>query len=333
MATYSTEERERLADEGLALPDGSFPIRNRADLRNAISAIGRADDYNKAKRHIIKRARTLDALGMLPEEWGVTSAIQHPGTGEEMVAIEIPADGTVVELVASVAPLAPPDDWFSDPGLSEPTPLTVTADGRVYGHLAEWGRCHTGIGGRCVMAPRSAAGYQFFHTGAILTASGETVRVGKITVGTGHAGLGISAASAAAHYDNTGAVAAFVRAGEDRFGPWLAGAVRSDATPEQVRDLRANAPSGDWRQLRPGGTLELVAALAVPVPGFPVAALAASGEEITALLLGWDSDESLALVASVYADGFSEGLERTLTVLAAKGNGIDALADLAAAAA
>jgi hypothetical protein len=66
---FSEESRERMAGAGTAMPDGSFPIGNRADLMNAIRAVGRAKDYNKAKMHIIDRARALNATDMLPEDW------------------------------------------------------------------------------------------------------------------------------------------------------------------------------------------------------------------------------------------------------------------------
>lgn len=68
--TFSAKERERLAQEGLALPDGSFPIVTRADLRNAIAAFGRAPKSKRLQvaRHIKRRARALGAMDMLPEE-------------------------------------------------------------------------------------------------------------------------------------------------------------------------------------------------------------------------------------------------------------------------
>lgn len=66
---YTTGARERMASAGTAMPDGSFPIANRADLMNAIRSVGRAKDYGKAKAHIISRARALDAMDMLPEDW------------------------------------------------------------------------------------------------------------------------------------------------------------------------------------------------------------------------------------------------------------------------
>jgi hypothetical protein len=182
-----------------------------------------------------------------------------------------------LELVAAaLAPVKPPLAWFDDPGLAEPTPLTVTADGRVYGHAALWSSCHTGFSGRCVNPPRSMTGYGHFHLGAIETDDGDLLPVGRITLASGHAStVGLSEAEARAHYDDSGTVAAFVRAGEDSYGIWVAGAIRSDLPAERLRDLRANPPSGDWR----GG--EMIAVHCVPTPGFQVprseVRLAASG--------------------------------------------------------
>jgi hypothetical protein len=69
MGELDTEERRKLADRGKALPDGSFPIRNRDDLRDAIQSYGRAKDKGAAKRWITKRARELNAAKELPEDW------------------------------------------------------------------------------------------------------------------------------------------------------------------------------------------------------------------------------------------------------------------------
>ena len=69
MAELDTEERRKLADQGKALPDGSFPIRNREDLQDAIQSYGRAKDKAKAKRWIKRRARELRAEKELPDDW------------------------------------------------------------------------------------------------------------------------------------------------------------------------------------------------------------------------------------------------------------------------
>lgn len=189
-------------------------------------------------------------------------------------------------LVASTYPISPPRAWFQNPNLSAATPLVITDDGRVYGTLASWSTCHVGAPqGRnvCTLAPHSTTGYARFHLGTLVTEEGDTLAVGKITMNTGHAGLRDAPEVAAAHYDNTGAAVADIRVGEDNFGIWVAGALRPDVTPEQVRALRASPLSGDWRPY--GSSLELVAALAVNVPGFPVEALAASAAgDVTAIV-------------------------------------------------
>lgn len=73
---YSADERQAMADAGTALPDGSFPISDVADLKNAIQAYGRASDKAKAKAHIVTRARALDAIDQLPDDWNIEKMIQ-----------------------------------------------------------------------------------------------------------------------------------------------------------------------------------------------------------------------------------------------------------------
>lgn len=79
---FSKDRRDDLASKGHALPDGSFPIVTKGDLSNAIQAFGRAKDKDRARRHIIKRARALGATDMLPDNWNVTkrNPIKEEGT-------------------------------------------------------------------------------------------------------------------------------------------------------------------------------------------------------------------------------------------------------------
>lgn len=193
-------------------------------------------------------------------------------------------------LVAAVAPLAPPREWFEMEEPDHVVPMTYTDDGQVFGHLAPWDVCHAGLSAgafsECVVAPKSVSDYSRFHLGTLQTAEGESLAVGKIVLATGHAAMSAGIQGATKHYDDTGSVGAFVRARNGRHGIWASGAVRSDLSPELLRDLRANPVSGDWRSHN--GALELVAALAVPVPGFPIPraqlSLSASGA-IDALIL------------------------------------------------
>lgn len=212
------------------------------------------------------------------EEFGGLLKIIRRGSIVAVTALPIPAfDDTKVSVVQDdVTPVvasaseawAPKSEWFADQKLDKPTPITVTADGQIFGHAALWGTCHVGYKDRCVTPPRSKSGYSYFNVGTVLTADGESIDVGRVTAGTGHAAIEFGAMPAKEHYDNTGWAAAYVHTGEDDHGIWFAGSLAPTATAEQVAVLRASSVSGDWRAIN--GALELVGILAVNTPGFPV---------------------------------------------------------------
>lgn len=186
-------------------------------------------------------------------------------------------------------PVRPSRTWFSDPGFTRLTPLTILETGRILGHLAGWDLCHTGFADRCVTCPKSPSGYRYFMLGSVECDDGSMVECGTITMHTGHAPLRDSPDAARAHYDNTAVAAADVAAGEDRYGPWLAGALRPSISDEDRRALSAAKLSGDWRMQ--GGHLELLAVLAVNVPGFPIpraSAKVASGIPVAMVASGMD---------------------------------------------
>ena len=77
MAEFTDDQRENLAEKKQAMPDGSYPIRNRKDLKNAIQAYGRSKNKPKTKAWIKKRARELEAEDLLPDAW--TEEVWHYG--------------------------------------------------------------------------------------------------------------------------------------------------------------------------------------------------------------------------------------------------------------
>jgi hypothetical protein len=79
-ADFSEKERKKLAKKKEAMPDGSFPIRNTSDLKNAIQAVGRAKDPDKAKAWIKKRAKALGKEDLLPDTWKAEDVLNF---GEE----------------------------------------------------------------------------------------------------------------------------------------------------------------------------------------------------------------------------------------------------------
>ena len=82
---FSEDQRNSMAKEGTALPDGSFPISSSEDLRNAIQAFGRAKDKNAAKRHIMKRAKEMDMEKLIPATWLVNENIESKEKSAEQV--------------------------------------------------------------------------------------------------------------------------------------------------------------------------------------------------------------------------------------------------------
>lgn len=193
----------------------------------------------------------------------------------------------VAPITASSIPVNPPKEWFENPNLTEPTPLTITSDGRVYGHIAAWSARHIGLPGD-VRPPKSKTNYSYFHTGVVACADGSDVPVGQLTLAGGHAPLSAGAAEAVKHYDDTASAVVDMHCGEDAHGIWAAGAVRPGTTDAQIRALRASAPSGDWRPIN--GRLELVACCQVNVPGFPIARGMVAGGALTALVAAGAQD-------------------------------------------
>jgi hypothetical protein len=196
-------------------------------------------------------------------------------------------------LVAACAECAPgyrpPARFFTKLRLSGPTPLTITDDGEVLGHIGIFGTCHTGVRGRCQTPPHSQSGYAYFNTGEVICDDGSRVAVGHISMCTDPDAMGheydlyATVPKALAHYDNTGLVVADVHGGEDDYGPWVHGALRFGLPVARVAEFRASVPSGDWRPIGTGEG-ELVHVLAVNSGGFPVPrALVAAGGMVRAL--------------------------------------------------
>lgn len=211
--------------------------------------------------------------------------VSTPAFENVKIILDEPGDGTTEvtqsqedALVASVAAAqitdfgyyVPDPAVFDDPQLPGPVGIHMReGDGRIVGHIAQWGSCHIGSPeGRCQTAPEAGPdGYDLFHASEIGTPEGP-LAVGKLTYGGGHADIRAGFTAAVEHYDNTGVAWALGRVGEDAHGIWFSGIRHPSASKELVADALSSPVSGDWR--RRGGVLRMIAALAVNTPGFPV---------------------------------------------------------------
>lgn len=109
---YTEDQRSAMVEAGEALPDGSYPIKDEADLKNAIQAYGRAKDKEAAKAHIIKRAKDLGLEEMIPTTWpeGADEAEAMDGPAEEAADGEKSAENEFAAALLEFELLAAEED-------------------------------------------------------------------------------------------------------------------------------------------------------------------------------------------------------------------------------
>lgn len=166
----------------------------------------------------------------------------------------------------------PPAAWFQDPKLSKPTPLTITPDGRVFGHAHDWTTKHVGYADREVRALNDREDYRAFNLRPLRCADGVVVRAGSLVKG-GHAPTdsNVTSYAAQAHYDDPAKRVARVTAGRDEHGTWVAGALVPGITPRDVLDLAECSLSGDWREVDfRDNSGKFVGISVVNSPGLPI---------------------------------------------------------------
>lgn len=199
---------------------------------------------------------------------------------------ETEASGYVETFASKYDGIHPPRSAFAQKQLTRLTKMQVVPrDGynEVFGHLADWDSCHLGLQignpNMCMKPPRSKRGYKDFHVSTQLTAEGEIVEVGKLTIDAYHGSTrrGLTASQVRAHYEHTGTEAAVGRVYEDQFGPAFFGVQVPNNDAAMAQKIRRTPVSGHWHPVN--GHLELVAALGVNRPAYPIVA-SATGEDI-----------------------------------------------------
>lgn len=122
-------KRDELAKTDKARDDGSYPIENVGDLKNAISAYGRAkeEDREKLRAHIVRNAKRLHAENMLPGNWSETPA----GAKKEKKAID-PFTAGVLLALASYEDNELPEYKAGPPGATFPSKDPGAAKLRKY---------------------------------------------------------------------------------------------------------------------------------------------------------------------------------------------------------
>lgn len=300
--TAAASRVAELAEEGLAglsvgMDDQEVEIRVRRELLEVVEDVEvdeMPDREVKDGRVIVGRWKADDELAVVVNarlrEVSVTDTPAIVGTGLTLEREPVAAAGGV-------------RSWFDNPNFgydgSDDTrlvfqnpiraddaphwgcPLTVTPQGRVYGHMATKGRCHAARQDVCLNLDALDPSYSFdeFLVGEAVPG----VRTGPIVLNTPHS---IRADGTIRDWDwlaNTGQAVADAAVGVDRHGVWVAGQVRPGVTKQQLAALKGGALSGEWTPAPGRFGLRLSGILVVNGPAFAVARhpVAASGGTYT----------------------------------------------------
>jgi hypothetical protein len=230
---------------------------------------GRGGDFNRCREQVGEEIgesspAKLRFINQICAQWHHDALGFWPSTHRKMIREGV--SSSAVSLTASAA-WTYPAEFFGNPQLDVYTPMTITDDDRIFGHLCKWDSCHVAFPKMCVSPPHSASGYAYFLLGLAPTDAGGYLPSGVVSLGGGHANGDLGFRAALAHYDNVATAVADITVGEDDIGIWYSGGMRPTTTAEQRQELLASKLSGDWREI--GGDWELMAAAAVNVPGFP----------------------------------------------------------------
>jgi hypothetical protein len=187
-------------------------------------------------------------------------------------------------------------DYFRDPEFKEIQNWTsVDANGRVTGHLFEWGECHAGYLNTCVTPDALMEATNLDRSngiGHVVLADGTEVGTAPLCL-KGHSTDDMDLARASDWMNDPRNAVADVVYGKDKFGVWFSGVLRPTATPEQIYELRASGVSGEWHW-KDGERILLGAC--VNVPGYKKgAAKIKDGEVIAASINFQKADPSLNL--------------------------------------
>jgi len=78
---YDKSAREKMATDGVAMADGSFPVVDENDLKSFVEAISGSDslvtDVDDIRRHLKRRATALDIKNVIPDDWTVTFSVSE----------------------------------------------------------------------------------------------------------------------------------------------------------------------------------------------------------------------------------------------------------------
>lgn len=261
-----------------------------------IPSADRKGVYNHLRNHLLAGGREAADVPKLSTSIGGALTV-------ERTPVTAAAVTHVLEL-----PDLPPAEWFEEPVEmdAEPGgPIHITDQGRIYGWLAPENIAHRSHARNGVRKEFGDLGKIDFSRwmGETIVAGGGRVLSGPITMECGHAptsGYG-SLAARNQHYDNTCSIVgrASTGIGTRHKGQWIAGALMPWVTAEQFTKILVSRMSGDWQpHPEKRGWQEFIAALVVPVGGWPGSRTAITTASALAPVYSIEEDEEFCWLSS-----------------------------------
>jgi len=268
----STAKREKLADQGKALPDKSYPMETIGDLANAIKAYGRCPEEKRPalRKLIMKNARRLKALNMVPKDWSESKSL-HPGTADDFTAGVLLGLAGLLEADILELKAGPPGHTYPspDPGAAKLRAYWTRGEGAAkirWGTPGDFRRCVRHM--RKFVAERAEGLCNIYHRSAIGVAPGQEHKGGPLWVPDAEAPGGWRADYPAWQLDiadgsEVKARTAYAELGDDEVINRLDGfaamsesiaTTDDDETTEEIY-LEGVDTNIDW-QLQPDGTLD-----------------------------------------------------------------------------
>lgn len=201
-----------------------------------------------------------------------------------------------------------PAEWFQNPiedgSLTDDSPGVNYSAGRIFGWVAKAGVPHASFPGKNLTVEKLAReGIDFsnFLRQRMSLDNGETVRVGPMTMSTGHHNDGARCETAACQFDDSKTTAGIITVGIDPTkGIWFSGAAAPWLSQWDMSTFMACSPSYHMVRGRKGWDFRAV--LSVPVPGHPTPLVAAIASVVERSNLAITAAAALAEEKPVEAD-------------------------------
>ncbi len=79
---YNAKERKEMAGKE-AMPDESFPIKDKEDVEKAIKAVGMGNSsHNAIRQHIMARAKAIGCESLIPDTWQADGSLKQENSAE-----------------------------------------------------------------------------------------------------------------------------------------------------------------------------------------------------------------------------------------------------------